>query len=64
LNEEEGSGIQFLGDQRGELEELQRLAEEDEDEYGRRRTRKIGFDSDEEIGSESGEDGFSYSETE
>lgn len=39
-------------------------SEEDEDEYGRRRTRKIGFDSDEEIGSESGEDAFSYSETE
>lgn len=39
-------------------------SDEDEDEYGRRRTRKIGFDSDEEIGSESGEDGFSYSETE
>jgi hypothetical protein len=34
LNEEEGSGIQFLGDQWDDLEELQRLAEEDEDEYG------------------------------
>jgi hypothetical protein len=34
LNEEEGSGIQFLRDQRDDLEELQRLAEEDEDEYG------------------------------
>jgi hypothetical protein len=33
LNEEEVSGIQFLGDQRDDLEELQRLAEEDENEY-------------------------------
>lgn len=34
LNEEEGSGIQFLRDQRDDLKELQRLAEEDDDEYG------------------------------
>jgi hypothetical protein len=39
-------------------------SDEDENEYGKRRKNKIGFDSDDEIGSDSGEDGFSYSETE
>ena len=38
-------------------------SDEEQDEYGRR-TRKSGFDSDEDIGSESGEDLYSYSETE
>ena len=35
-------------------------SDEDEDEYGRRRTRKLGFDSDEELDVESGEDLYSY----
>ena len=39
-------------------------SDEEQDEYGRRRTRKFGFDSDEDIGSESGDDVHSYSETE
>ena len=39
-------------------------SDEEQDEYGRRRARKLGFDSDEDIGSESGEDRYSYSETE
>ena len=40
-------------------------SEEDEDEYGRRRIRKLGFDSDEEIGSESEDEAlYPYSETE
>jgi hypothetical protein len=37
---------------------------EEDDEYGELRTKKLGFDSDEDIGSESGEDRYSYSETE
>ena len=35
-------------------------SDEDEDDYGRRRTRKLVFDSDEEIGEDSGEDLYSY----
>lgn len=40
-------------------------SEGEEDDYGRRRIRKLAFDSDEDIGLESGEEGvYSYSETE
>jgi hypothetical protein len=39
-------------------------SEEDDDQYGKQRKGKSSFDSDEEVGSDSGEDGFSYSETE
>jgi len=40
-------------------------SEREEDDYGRRRIRKLAFDSDEDIGLESGEEEvYSYSETE
>ena len=39
-------------------------SDEEEDEYGRRHSRKIPFDSDEEIGSDSEDDRYSYPETE
>jgi Transcription factor Iwr1 len=38
-------------------------SEEDEDTYGKRHSRRIGFDSDEEIGEDSEDDRYSYSET-
>jgi len=39
-------------------------SDEDQDEYGRQRKGKLAFDSDDDFGSESPEDGYSYSETE
>jgi len=38
--------------------------EDEDDQYGQLRSRKIGFDSDDEVGSLSGDDTYSYSETE